>query len=223
MSLVVISLVIFILFSLYLVLPIIRQKDKFIFDENELKESLQKIYRNVSGEIFVHAGEANVNTYSQLKPIIESFLGDPEGKSKNRVIFVLGPVISVKPEIYEKLQKDIDNLSLKEIHPLFELLLDYSDSKRVDIYYKKDDSFKDINHFAIGGKYLYMEAFHKPLQERKAILVENPVSGLREKYEKFKRLLLNSKDKIIKLEPNEETLRELIKSGQIKFSDFRAA
>lgn len=219
MSLVVISLVIFILFSLYLVLPIIRQKDKFIFDENELKESLQKIYRNVSGEIFVHAGEANVNTYSQLKPIIESFLGAP--KSKNRVIFVLGPVISVKPEIYEKLQKDIDNLSLKEIHPLFELLLDYS--KRVDIYYKKDDSFKDINHFAIGGKYLYMEAFHKPLQERKAILVENPVSGLREKYEKFKRLLLNSKDKIIKLEPNEETLRKLIKSGQIKFSDFRAA
>ncbi len=219
MNLVIVSVVIFILISLYLVWPIIRQKDRFIFSEDELKRSLQEIYKNVKGEVFVHAGEANVKTYSQLKPVIESFLNK---NPQNRVIFVIGPIISIKPEIYKRLQKNkFSDLKVEELHPLFDLLFKYPD--KVNIYYKKDDSFKDINHFAIGGNYLYMEAFHKPLQERKAILVESPVSSLRKKYDKFKKLLLNSKSKIIRLSPDKEKLKKLIESGQIKFSDFRAA
>ncbi len=215
----IISLVAFVLLSLYFVWPIIRQKDRFIFSEDELKRSLQEIYENVSGEVFVHAGEANVKTYSQLKPVIENFLNK---NPQNKVNFVIGPIISVKSEIYKQLQENkFSDLKLEELHPLFDLLFKYPG--KVNIYYKKDDSFKDINHFAIGGNYLYMEAFHKPLQERKAILVENPVSGLRKKYEKFKKLLLNSKSKIIRLSPDKEKLKKLIESGQIKFSDFRAA
>lgn len=75
----------------------------------------------------------------------------------------------------------------------------------------------------MGGKYLYLEAFHRPMEERKAILVENPRSTLKKKYEKFKEMLLNSENHVIKLSPNKEKLRELITIGEIKFSDFQAA
>jgi len=61
------------------------------------------------------------------------------------------------------------------------------------------------------------------MEERKAILVENPRSTLKKKYEKFKEMLLNSENHVIKLSPNKEKLRELITIGEIKFSDFQAA
>ena len=196
-----------------------RQKYKIILSEAELKESLKNIYSHVKGEIFVHAGEANVETYSQLEPVIEDFLNQaPE----NKITFVLGPVISVTEETYRKLKSGkFDEINPEDVHPLFRLLLKYPE--KVTIYYKKDDLFKDINHFAIGGKYLYMEAFHKPLEERKAILVENPIFTLRKKYEEFKKFLLNSGNHVVKLSPDEKKLKEQIISGLIKLSDFQAA
>ena len=204
---------------LYFVWLVARQKYKIILSEGELKESLKDIYRNVKGEVFVHAGEANFKTYSQLKPVIENFLNqDPE----NRVVFVLGPVISVSEDVFRKLrERKLDELAPEEIHPLFDLLLKHPD--KVELYYKKDDFFRDINHFALGGKYLYMEAFHKPLEERKAILVENPTFPLKKKYEEYKNLLLNSREHVMRLSSDVKKLKKQIANGLVKFSDFLTA
>jgi len=134
MSLMAGILVILVLISLYLLWPIIRQKDKIILSEEELKNSLREIYKNVAGEVFVHAGEANFRTYSQLKSVIEGFL---EQNPKNRVTFVLGPVISVDSKVYRLIKEQPESLDLEKIHPLFELLFRYPE--KVNIYYKKTD------------------------------------------------------------------------------------
>ncbi len=203
---------------MFFVWLVARQKYRIILNEKELRECLKDIYRRVNGEVFVHAGEANVKTYSQLKPVIEEFLKN----SQNRVIFVLGPVISVDKEVYKKLQNSrIDDLLLEKIHPVFELLLKHPD--KVYVYYKKDDAFSDINHFAIGGRYLYIEAFHKPLEERRAVLVENPTFALKSDYVRFKNMLLNNNEHVIRLMPDRKFLRKQIMDGLIKFSDFQAA
>ena len=182
--------------SFVLALPILRQSDRIILSEKELKSSLEEIYRNVHGEIFVHAGEANVETYSQLKDVIEDFLKDKE----NKIIFVVGPVLSVYDTVFSKYSRENigDIHELKDVHPLFELLYKYPNQVRV--YYKKNNFYEKVNHFAIGGNYLYIEPRHKPLKERVAILIKNPIFTLKKHYENLRDKILTDRENIAVLQ-----------------------
>ncbi len=165
-----------------------RQKERRLSSKEEIYEAMQdEVYQKNTLHLDVVAGEANIEIYWKLCKIIQNKLS--EG-SLEMVNFIIGPSLStwetektvldhldkIKPE-FQKPGK------IKELHPLFQLLLDYPD--KVNVYYKKPNTkIENEPHFVLTDTLIYTERPHKPLNESKAMIIENPNILMRNKYSK---------------------------------------
>lgn len=189
-------------FIIYLIVSyfLLRQKEQLLSSREEIYRAIgNKVYQRNTKKIEIVAGEANIEIHEKLCKIIRDNL---ESKVLQTATLTIGPVMSSWENNKQFLN---DNGFIKEefhnaevtrkLHPIFGLFLDYPEN--ISIYYKKETaSESNINepHFVLTDSLIYVEEYHEPLAEKKALIVEKPNYFMRKRY--------NEKISRIKNDPN---------------------
>lgn len=189
-------------FIIYLIVSyfLLRQKEQLLSSREEIYRTIgNKVYQRNTKKIEIVAGEANIEIHEKLCEIIRDNL---ESKVLQTATLTIGPVMSSWKDNKQFLNDDgfikeefYNAKVTRELHPIFGLFLDYP--KNISIYYKKETaSESNINepHFVLTDSLIYVEEYHEPLAEKKALIVERPNYFMRKRY--------NEKISRIKNDPN---------------------
>lgn len=180
---------IFIFVNFYFWITLGRQKERKLSSKEEIYNVMQDdVYQRNTQNIDVVAGEANIEIYDKLCSITKRKLVDASLESAS---FIVGPILSTWDSQQEVIRISDQKIKseyqitgkIKDLHPIFELFLDFPE--KVSVYIKKSNSnIENEPHFVLTDSLVYKERLHKPLDENKAVIIENPNRWMHNKYRK---------------------------------------